>query len=459
MVGNWFSTLEARVGAVLTGSLLALLLVAAQLWVLERRAAIHEEVSAATRVAEQFLKPRLAALAAAPDPASEASLIAELNELGRLRANALEVRHADGRLLHHSPEPLWKAGREAPAWFAAWVAPRVEGWSHEYGGLRIALVPDTSRATLDAWDDLRAALGWAAALLLLVWLGSRVALRRALAPLQRVDDALMEAADGQFQTRLPEFGVREIDRVAMAYNRLADSLMDTRAANRRLGDDRDFARALQHRLEIERRILARELHDELGQGIAAVRAIAGSILQRARHDPQLHGSAQAMLAMTGQMQDGARAILGRLRSFPSDAGSLHQTLHSHCMQWQQIHPGILLEVQLDATPETVAASVSEQQALALLRVLQESLTNVARHARASQVLVRLALIDQALTLSITDDGHGMPLADSPPGHFGINGMRERMAELGGRLSLERPEGGGLRVAAWLPVRADVGACV
>lgn len=439
-------TLEQRIGLVMTVLMLALLLVMAVLWVRDTRQAIHEEVRAATRVAEQFLEVRLAGLESAASPDAQQTLLAELAAVGRLRANALKVHAPDGALIYHSPEPVWKAGRDAPDWFDAWVAPQVAGWSAQAAGLRFELVPDTSRAVLDAWDDLMAGLGWGAALLLLVWFGSRAALRRALSPLQRVDDVLVDAADGRFDQRLPAFGVREIDRVASAYNRLADNLMETRADNRRLGDDRDFARALQQRLEAERRVISRELHDELGQGITAVRAIAGSILQRSQHEPQLYGSAQAMLAMTGQMQDGVRTILNRLRRFPTDSSSLHEAMHAHCAQWQQLHPDVMLELRLDAMPDTLP----EQQALTLLRVLQESLTNVARHAEASHVLVKLTRAQGALELSVTDDGRGLEHTPTPDGHYGLVGMRERVSELQGELDLERPSSGGVRLRVRLP---------
>lgn len=445
-------TLEQRIGLVLTGVLFLLLVLVGYLWIRESRHAIHEEVRAATRVAEQFLEIRLAGLADDASLAAQQALIADLRALGRLRANALLVHDVRGALIYQSPDSVWKAGRDAPTWFQGWVAPQVVGWSAEAAGLRIELVPDTSRAVLDAWDDLAAGLGWGAALLCLVWFGSRVALRRALSPLQKVDDVLAQAADGRFDQRLPKYGVREIDRVATAYNRLADSLMETRADNLRLGDDRDFARALQQRLEAERRVISRELHDELGQGITAVRAIAGSILQRCHHEPQLYGSAQAMLAMTGQMQDGVRTILNRLRRFPTDGGSLHEAMHAHCVQWQQLHTDITLELCLDAMPKTLP----ERHAQTLLRVVQEGLTNVARHASASHVLVKLARVQGSLELTVTDDGCGMRHSVQLVGHHGIAGMRERVSELKGELSFERPDSGGVRLRMRLPECAAEG---
>lgn len=439
-------TLEQRICLVLTGVMFLLLVLVGHLWIRESRHAIHEEVRAATRVAEQFLEIWLPGSAEEASRLAQQALIADLSALGRLRANALLVYDERGELIYQSPDSVWKAGRDAPAWFQARVAPQVVGWSAEAVGLRIELVPDTSRAVLDAWDDLTAALGWGAALLFLVWFGSRMGLRRALSPLQKIDDVLALAADGRFDQRLPMYGVREIDRVATAYNRLADSLIETRADNLRLGDDRDFARALQQRLEAERRVISRELHDELGQGITAVRAIAGSILQRCHHEPQLYGSAQAMLAMTGQMQDGVRTILNRLRRFPTDGGSLHEAMHAHCVQWQQLHPDITLELRLDAIPKTLP----EPHAQTLLRVVQEGLTNVARHASASHVLVKLARVQGSLELTVTDDGCGMRHSIQLAGHHGIAGMQERVSELNGELSFERPDSGGVRLRMRLP---------
>lgn len=447
------TSLRSRISIVLTGLVATLLAIGAAWWLHGTRHAIHEEVEAATRVAEQWLKVLIPeTLDGQPDGMTR--LMTHLAAVGRLRANRLEVLDAHGVLLYVSPEPTWKAGRFAPAWFDRRVAPVVTVREFAAADRRVVLRPDTSRAVLDAWDDLVAGLGWAAAALLLVWLGTRFALDRALAPLAQINAALARGATGRFDQRLPSYRVDELDHLAVSYNRLADSLDQTRSHNRRLEHDQALARALQARLEDERRLIARELHDELGQAITAVRAIAGAILQRCEAQPQLHGSAQAILAMTGQMQDGVRAILQRLRAGDGDACTrLDEIVANYCALWARCHPDIALHCH--ATPG--GAAVAEPLALAVLRLLQESLTNVARHARATRVDVRLDVGPCEIALEVSDNGRGLP-AERRSGRFGLLGMHERVARLDGELRFETPPGGGLSVCARLPAKPPLEVC-
>lgn len=441
-------TLHGRVGRVLTVLLALLMLIGAAVWARATHDAIGEEIRAASAVAQQWLSVLIAETR--DDADGNARLMEHLRALGRVRANQLQVFDAAGALLYTSPPSPYKAGRAAPDWFARYIMPELAASEYAAGTLRIRMLPDASRATLDAWDDLMAALGWACALLVLVWFGSRIAIERALSPLRQINEALVRGADGVFDTRLPACRVSEIDLLARSYNRLAERLDNTRARNARLEEDQAFSRALNVRMEEERQIIARELHDELGQSITAVRAIAGAILQRSAQSPQIHGSAQAILAMTGQLQDGVRTILQRLRSGGAgSAARIEEVVRDYCTLWASHHHDITLECHI----ETLPRPLGEAHALAVLRLLQEALTNVARHANASRVEVALRPLDDGLELSVRDDGRGLRGA-SAPDRFGVLGMRERVDELAGELHFEAAPGGGLNVRARLPCFAD-----
>jgi two-component system sensor histidine kinase UhpB len=437
--------LRTRVGLVFGGALMLAVMIATAWWVQETRRAIGEEVTAASRVAEQWLNV-LVAETLRDEANGPARLMSHLRAVGRLRANQLEVVGAQGERLYLSPEPTYKAGRFAPAWFAERVAPALPIRRFDAGDRQLVLRPDTSRAVLDAWDDLCAGLGWAAAALLLIGLATRAALDRALAPLGQIDAALARGAEGHFDRRLPTYRVAELDRLAASYNRLAERLDRSEALSLRLEQDQAFACALHARLAEERRLIARELHDELGQGIAAVRAMSGAILQRCDDQPHIHGSAQAILAMTGQMQDGVRAILHRLHAAsPGSGARLDQAVAEYCRLWSGHHPDI--RVACDLTPPN--GPTGESLSVTVMRLLQESLTNVARHSGASQVEVQLRFARDAVALEVRDNGRGLP-AELAPGRFGLTGMRERVAELRGELRLDTPPGGGLRISARLP---------
>ncbi|WP_114649496.1 sensor histidine kinase [Pseudothauera hydrothermalis] len=441
MIAKHTPRLRDRISLLITAVAALLILLSSLGWARATREAIHEEVEAAARVAEQWLT--VLAGEALIDPEG---LTARLVAVGRLRANTLEILDTSGTLLYRSPEPTYKAGRHAPAWFAALLTPELRERRLQAGTRTLILRPDASRSVLDAWDELMLIAGWAFGLLLLLWLVAGWAIARMLAPLAALEAALARSADGAFDIRLPQCGVAELDRLAISYNRLASQLDCSLLRNARLEQDQAFTHALNARLEEERRQLARELHDELGQSITAVRAIAGAIAQRSADQPGLYGNAQAILAMTGQMQDGVRAILHRLRR-PNmqPAGRLGQALADYCAHWAGLYPAITLNPKLDPIDRVLG----EDYCLTVLRLLQESLTNVARHAGADRVDVHLHAEADRLRLCVRDNGRGFDPSLSTE-RFGLAGMRERVALWHGELSIVRPASGGTTVQISLP---------
>lgn len=444
-------SLHTRLSLVLTALAATLLFALGGLWLHGVRGAIHEEVEAATRVSEQWLAALVREDRGEVSPGAANPLLGDLRALGRIRANVLDVFAASGELLYQSPPPAYKAGRDAPGWFAALVGPRFAARRIEAGGLVLVLHPDSSRAVLDAWDDLVAMAGWAAALLGLLFVAVRGALARALRPLGEVVAALdrtaRSGADFRIDARLPTGDAPELDRIARAFNGMADRLAQAVDENVRLEADREIAHRLQAGLEDERRAIARELHDELSQGITAVRALAGAIAQRSEAQPALFGPAQSIVAVTGEMQDGVRAILQRLRP-PAVGSGLAVALQRHCAAWREQHPQIALE--LHGAPGD--APLADATAQAALRIVQEALTNVVRHAGATRVDIEVAAAGGWLEVCVVDDGRGLAGGPSrqPGCGLGLAGMAERAAALGGSVQLGSGREGGVRLLARLP---------
>ena len=437
-------SLHTRVGLVLCLITASLLAVLGGLWLQGTRSAIHEEVEAATRVSAQWLKVVLSDLEARPADEQATRLLSVAASVGRVRAHQLEIRDGAGVLRHVSPPPTYKVGRAAPEWFATLVALDLPVRHFALGDFRLSLHPDPSRAVLDAWDELLALAGWGLLLLLALFAAARMALARALRPLEQVMGALDRTGAGRFDTRLPGFATPELARLSRAFNGMADRLQAAVDENVRLDTQRELAERMQARLAAERRDIARELHDELAQGITAVRALAGAIVQRAPDESALHVPAQGIVAVTGEMQDGVRRILQRLR--PSAAG-LAEGLEQIFAGWRTRHDGIDLTARL----ELGDGPVSAETAAVILRTVQEGLTNVLRHARASRVEFAVVREGAWLRVWLQDDGAGrsQPSAQAGCG-FGLAGMAERIEGLGGEFRTGRAAGGGFRIEARLP---------
>lgn len=439
-------SLHTRVGLVLTALAASLLIVLAGLWLHSTRNSIHEEVEAASRVSEQWLKAVLGEMRDVPVATRGERLLGVARAIGRVRANELVIRTAAGETIYRSPGPTYKAGRTVPGWFAGLLASALPARTLAIDGYTLTLQPDDSRAIIDAWDDLAAMAGWALALLGLLFIATRTALGRALHPLAQIMRALDRTGSGRFDTRLPLFATPELGRISRAFNGMADRLGEAVDQNVRLESDREVTRCLQAKLDDERRIIARELHDELAQGITAVRALAGAIVQRTPEMPALHIPAQGIVAVTGDMQDGVRNILHRLR--PAAGNGLAVRLERQLANWREQHPGIILNSSLAIGPQPLA----DELAMAIVRIVQEGLTNVVRHAAATKVDLAITRVAGCLQLTVADNGRGssgQPSAQAGCG-LGLAGMGERIASLGGHLQFEQPAGGGFCIVARLP---------
>jgi PAS domain S-box-containing protein len=198
--------------------------------------------------------------------------------------------------------------------------------------------------------------------------------------------------------------------------------------------------------EQERRRIARELHDELGQRLSALKLeLAGcaSAAGLPPEDPRL----RAMLAMLDDTMASVRRIAADLRPLMLDDLGL-----AAAVEWLAAEATRRLGMQVQVEVDELDPEPGEPLAIAVYRMVQEALTNAARHARASRVQVRLRCRAGELQLSVQDDGPGFPLPErGRPGSYGLLGMRERARLLGGRVEIDNPPEGGGRVRVWLPL--------
>ncbi|GAA3290133.1 MULTISPECIES: sensor histidine kinase [Dactylosporangium] len=188
----------------------------------------------------------------------------------------------------------------------------------------------------------------------------------------------------------------------------------------------------------ERERMARDIHDTLAQGLASIVVLAEAA--RSGLDPQ-HRSVRQLRSIEATARENlaeARDLVGADRRQPHPiADTLRRTLDRFTEDTRLTVVADLADVDLD-----------QPTRIALLRCTQESLANVRKHARASTVSVTLAPAGAEVELEITDDGVGFAV-DRAPG-FGLDGMRKRLAELGGELTVTSSPGDGTRILAIVP---------
>jgi signal transduction histidine kinase len=202
--------------------------------------------------------------------------------------------------------------------------------------------------------------------------------------------------------------------------------------------------------EEERTRIAREIHDELGQRLTVLRMDLAMLPRAVASDPAdlLPAQVAALKAGLDGIMAQVRDIAGRLRPATLDVGLGAAT--EGLVDEFRASLGIACELD-NRLP--LAIEVDERLATAAFRILQESLTNVARHANARRVRVLLENQDGCLHVQVQDDGGGIAPSASTNPSFGLSGMRERAAMLGGRVEIASHPGLGTTVDAWLPLNA------
>lgn len=417
------------------------------------RASVREEVVAANRVASQMLNRMSLLYASQGTPA----MLSFLQGVGRIRANEITLYDAAGVELYRSPPSPYKAGRDAPAWFGALVSPPPTEQVHSFPDGRLVVRANASRAALDSWDSFVGFAGVALAMLVAVNVLVYWVVGRTVRPLGRIVDALGELQRGRFDVTLPPLPGTEAAAIGAAFNRMVQVLRERLDTERQLTDSRELTRWIDHHVEQERLMIARELHDELGQSVTAIRSLALSVAQRSDgRDAESAQAARLIANESSRLYDAMHGLIPRLTPLVLDSFGLGAALDDLAERTRRAHPGVLLALRVDLDGVRLAPDA----ALALYRAAQEGITNALRHGLARRLELVVQREGGEVTLGLSDDGSGLAEGwQQRPGHHGLRWLQERVAGQGGRFHIGAGEAGGVRLAVSVPAAASAAAPV
>ncbi|MEA2892977.1 MAG: two-component system, NarL family, sensor histidine kinase UhpB, partial [Bradyrhizobium sp.] len=277
------------------------------------------------------------------------------------------------------------------------------------------------------------------------------------APIQALTDAMNRIEFGDYDTRVKPDGPPELAAIGNKLNHLAASLGDA------VEDKRRLAERVVSLQDVERKEIARELHDEFGPYLFALRAHVSSLMRIAENrEPDVaslrkHGN--AIWEQVNALQQFNRRVLEKLRPVGLAELGLREALSALLRLWREAHP----EVVIEATISPSLGEPGETADLTIYRIIQEALTNVFRHAGATRIDVTIEPADLpsattrvrrgSVLVRVRDNGSGL-LRDHKLGH-GLVGMRERVLALGGTVTVTSADGG-VTVEALVP--CDERAC-
>lgn len=544
----------------------------------DARRAIREEMEASSKVTVQWFTNVLSMtpFTSASAARGNAELLDFMNQLGRVRAHDIRVLGAEGQVLYQSPPSIYKPGREAPRWFAATVAPKLQPVALQVGERQVILTQDASRAVLDAWDDMQVMLLIVAGLLVLINFAVFWLVGSALKPVASVLLGLSDMEKGKLHTRLSDFPSPEFAAISQTFNRMAEAIEEAHQQNARLAliahqssdailitdakgevtfwnpaaealfgfkadeilglsarlltpasraqelaeinanvfarrtidnleterctkqgqtvqvalsaaphvdpdsgevigaitslrditehkrvqeaereleSNRELTHMIQASVEDERRSIARELHDELGQCVTAVKTIGAVIANKTKgSQPEIHQSAQTIVDVTSHIYEIVHGMIRKLRPSALDHLGLAEALNEMLVNWRARNPGLEVELTIQGDIGRLGETVN----IALYRIVQECLTNVVKHSQASKVEILVVRTSESnhgdgVRVTVADNGKGLVERAEPASRFGIMGMRERVQALEGEFAVESEPGRGVRVVAHVPL--------
>jgi two-component system sensor histidine kinase UhpB len=446
--------LRLRLNAIVAG--LIVLFVAALVWLRidATRASVLDEIVGSNRVATQLLG-RVGWIV---DSGGTQAMFGFLEQLGRVRANEITLVDGSGNEIYRSPPSTYKQGRSAPAWFSDLVAPPPQRKVLAVGDGTLTIEADPSRSILDGWDEMTQLLEAAAYALVAINVFVFWILGRTVRPFTQIIEGLERMRAGDYSVRLPPLHGREAGLIGDSVNRLGEAIegnvrerIATHEAERRLAESREWARRVEESLESERREIAAELHDELGQSVTAIRTLARSLSGRLPADDQVSREATRLIeSEAARLYDAMHGMIPRLTPLDLGPHGLPDALNDLAVSIGRLHPGISLSLHI----ENMDVPVGPAAALVAYRVAQEGINNAIKHSGGRSIHIGLTRSGpDEMTLAVDDDGCGMPEPEKRAGHYGLTGLRERVLALGGSFEVGRGAQHGSTIRARLPLQA------
>lgn len=375
---------------------------------------------------------------------SEQHWIRQLSTIQQTRHIFITLVNDDGT------ESEWFANKDArdadsapPEWFKKAVTtdyPTASYDIHLMGGntKQVIIRADPIDEIAEAWSE---SLGffWSIVLMMtVIFVAINIVFQSMLKSVHAILSGLRRVESGQYDEQLPRFNISEFDAIASEVNHLSAALKTARENNQAL------ARHTMQIQENERQHMSRELHDEMGQSLTAVKAMAVASKQT---NANVQGIADSIIDICNHLSVVVRSMMRTLHPLSLTDLGLIATLTDLVNEWGRRHPSLHVTLDYDEAIDKLDAEV----AIHVYRIVQESLTNVVRHAKASQAVVTIELTgaepNKKVVVNVSDDGVGG--ATEGEG-FGILAMRERVESMGGQFSFTSLSGQGVSIRAWMP---------
>lgn len=433
-------------------SSLCVLILGGSIAIWQARDAVNKEIDSSINLAVQLISFGFSQ--ASQTPFNETNWLLKFNSLNQTRHLSIQLKNPSGQIISfaHGNRPT-NENELPPRWFISLVAahyPQVEHQVTNFNGEQITVIIQANPLDeiTEVWQESLAFFSSLFLVTLFTFLAVNLAFNKALKSIAVIVDALKVIETGQYQQKLPDFSIQEYDSIAKAINHMTGELSASQQENRAL---------TQHTLAIqedERQRLSQELHDELGQSLTAIKVMAvtaGRSQTGTMGTTDMKQATDSIINVCDHLMTVVRSMMHQLHPLILTELGLKATMEDLLNHWSIRNP----ELKLTITCPDEADYLEQKITIQIFRIVQECLTNIVRHAQASQAAINLKIDHQAgtgpeLQLQITDNGQGCA-ADKIKTGFGLLGMRERINSLGGNFAIQTQPQQGMTITATIPL--------
>ncbi|MDT8311910.1 MAG: sensor histidine kinase [Methylophaga sp.] len=415
----------------------------ALLTIWQARQAVEREVNSSFNLALQMIDLGFSHLSRTP--LTEFQWLQQISAIQKTRHIHISIVNDDGEAVEwFKPDKPDDDEDSPPKWFVSTVSTDYPEANYEInlddGRTKKVLVrADPIDEIAEAWGESQAYFWSVVAMMVVIFLAINVVFNSMLRTVHSIVVGLRRVESGQYGKKLPSFSISEFDVIATEVNNLTDALKLARDNNQAL------ARHTMQIQETERRTMSRELHDEMGQSLTAIKAMSVANRKDSADHKQISDS---IIDICSHLSGVVRSMMRTLHPLSLADLGLGATLSDLVREWRRRYPNLKIDLQYDERLD----EVSHELAIHVYRIVQESLTNVVRHANATQVWIKVMqegeVSSPRVVMRIKDNGQG-GAADG--GGFGVLAMRERVENMGGRFRFESAPEQGVCIQAWMPI--------
>jgi len=440
--------LRFRLNLVVTLVLLVILSIGAVVVIHNARQNVRAEVQSTMDLALHMLNAELTNFKRSDIQASVSSQTSPFNlsDLSGVRHLRIAFYDDKERLIETNQMVGVSKQQQPPSWFMQQMNSALESVSEKKLPIsingqvigKLVVSPEPGNEVSEAWEETKTMLGLIVAFFIAVNALLYLAVTRSLKPIDTIIEALTDIETGQLDRRLPVFKLPEMTNISHKFNLMATTLQSSTNNNHRL------TQQIIRLQEAERKRLAHELHDEIGQHLTAIHVDA-SVIKTSPNLESARKSAEAIDDVVRRMMDIVRTMLQQLRPDGLDELGFVVALQELVNNWQERHHNIDVEAHFEGEFKTIDEAVQ----LTLYRVMQECLTNISRHSKARQVWLSLTEKNNIIQLEIADNGQGFDVQQYSH-RFGLAGMKERVDSVQGELLIKTTLNEGVTIEVTIP---------